>query len=97
MLNKTRISRNLSPQTAERVFSAIDNALTASSSIDPEELIEQCLGVVPFSQATVALEVSRPGQPLMSFSMDKSPAAYMTCTCEARGLIFSVRISIFKL
>ena len=97
MLVKSHISPNVPQETAERVLAAIDNALTASTSTDRVDLTRECLHQVPFPQATVALEISRRGQPLVSFSMDNGPVAYMTCTCEARGLIFSVRVSIFHL
>ena len=97
MLNKSHFSTKIPQLTARKRFEAIDDALSASSSTNARELTHECHRLLPFHQATIVLEVTRHGQTLDSFSMDKGPFAYMTCTCEARGLIFTVRISIFQL
>ena len=60
------------------------------------ELTRLCHRSLPFQQTTLALEVTRLGQSLDSYSMDKGSVAYMTGTCETRGLVFSIRISILS-
>ncbi|CAK0778318.1 hypothetical protein CVIRNUC_004590 [Coccomyxa viridis] len=97
MFTKYHASQNIPKQTAESVFAAIDKALTASSSTNAAELTRLCHRSLPFQQTTLALEVTRLGQSLDSYSMDKGSVAYMTGTCETRGLVFSIRISIFRL